>query len=72
VCQTTGRRCSETSYLEFDHVVPYGRGGSSKEASNLRLLCKAHNQYAAEGVYGKHFMERCRGKRESGEKTLSD
>ncbi len=33
-----GGICGSTLRLEFDHVVPRGRGGSS-EAGNLRILC---------------------------------
>jgi Holliday junction resolvasome RuvABC DNA-binding subunit len=36
------------------------RGGEST-ASNVRLLCRAHNQFEAEQVFGQAFME---GKRE--------
>jgi predicted restriction endonuclease len=52
-----GRRCETLSFLEFDHVRPKGRGGTS-EAENTRLLCQAHNALAAEGAYGKDFMQR--------------
>ena len=41
-----GGICGSTLRLEFDHVVPRGRGGSS-EAANLRLLCRFHNQLTA-------------------------
>ena len=51
----TGRRCSERSDLEVDHVVPIARGGRTT-LDNLRLLCAAHNQYEAERVYGEAFM----------------
>lgn len=54
-----GRRCSCKEHLEFDHVQPFGLGGES-EPSNLRLLCKAHNQMMAERVYGREFMEKKR------------
>jgi 5-methylcytosine-specific restriction endonuclease McrA len=56
----SGRRCAATTRLEFDHETPVARGGESTLA-NLRLRCRAHNQYAAEQAYGKEFM---RGKRE--------
>ena len=52
----TGRRCSERSDLEIDHIVPLARGGLTV-LENLRLLCAAHNQYEAERVYGEGFME---------------
>lgn len=43
----TGQRCAATTWLEIDHVRPYCLGGSSEDASNLRLLCRAHNQLEA-------------------------
>lgn len=57
-----GRRCDSDVRLEFDHVVPVARGGAST-AANLRLLCRAHNQHAAERTFGEGFMRR---KRERG------
>jgi hypothetical protein len=50
-----GKRCDETSRLEYDHEVPVALGGETTVA-NLRLRCRAHNQYAAECVYGAGFM----------------
>lgn len=49
-----GHRC-ESRRVEFDHIVPVARGGSSTVA-NLRLRCRAHNQYAAEREFGAAFM----------------
>lgn len=51
----TGHRCSARRHLEFDHIQPVARGGSSS-ASNLRLRCRAHNQYEADRTYGAEFM----------------
>ncbi|WP_397427890.1 HNH endonuclease [Pseudolysinimonas sp.] len=39
---TTGVRCLSRQFLELDHVKPRALGGGD-EASNLRLLCRAHN-----------------------------
>jgi hypothetical protein len=50
-----GKRCDETSRLEYDHEIPVALGGLTTFA-NLRLRCRAHNQYAAECVYGVGFM----------------
>jgi 5-methylcytosine-specific restriction endonuclease McrA len=55
-----GHRCESRTRLEFDHVHPVARGGEGTIA-NLRLRCRAHNQFEAERVYGERFM---RGKRE--------
>jgi hypothetical protein len=57
-----GRRCESKTRLEYDHIEPVARGGQST-VSNLRLRCRAHNQFAAECTYGHEFM---RGKREQG------
>lgn len=54
-----GRRCECRTDLEFDHVVPLARGGLTT-VENVRLCCRAHNQYEAERVFGEGFM---RGKR---------
>jgi hypothetical protein len=47
-----GKRCSETRYLQFDHIIPHALRGEST-SKNLRLLCPAHNQLEAEKVFGK-------------------
>jgi 5-methylcytosine-specific restriction endonuclease McrA len=51
----TGKRCTETRFLEYDHVHPVARGGQATVAI-LRLRCRAHNQYEAERTYGAGFM----------------
>lgn len=51
-----GERCFETSYLEFDHIVPVAKGGTNEE-NNLRLLCRVHNQHMADVHFGKSFMD---------------
>jgi hypothetical protein len=48
---TTGRRCGSRYQLEFDHKVPFARGGKST-VENLRLRCRAHNQWHAIEAYG--------------------
>jgi 5-methylcytosine-specific restriction endonuclease McrA len=52
---TQGRRCEERSMLEYGHALPVARGGRST-VENLRLRCRAHNQYEAECAYGAGFM----------------
>jgi len=54
-----GRRCGETSALEFDHRDGFARTRLHR-ADRIRLLCRAHNQHAAEQMYGRAFMERAR------------
>lgn len=47
-----GNRCPESARLEYDHIVPWARGGRSDEVSNIRLACKTHNALAARRVFG--------------------
>lgn len=35
-------RCGATSYLEFDHIIPFSKGGANTEG-NVRLLCRKCN-----------------------------
>ena len=55
----TGRRCDETGAVEFDHVDGFAKT-PVHEAARIRLLCRAHNQHAAEKMYGRNFMEQKR------------
>ncbi len=52
-----GHRCEERKFLEFDHIDPVSRGGEAT-AERMRLLCRAHNQYEAERVFGIPFIQR--------------
>ncbi len=52
----TGKRCDCERGLQYDHIVPFARGGASNTPQNLRLLCAAHNRLAAEHVFGLEFM----------------
>jgi 5-methylcytosine-specific restriction endonuclease McrA len=56
---TTGHRCGERRFLQFDHVEPVARGGRAT-VQGIRLRCRAHNQYEAERVFGADFMSRKR------------
>jgi hypothetical protein len=47
-----GVRCTARAFLEIDHQEPWARGGRDT-LDNLRLLCRAHNQMAAEEHFGK-------------------
>ena len=51
----TGRRCEARRGIEFDHVNEVARGGDTT-VTNTRLLCRAHNQHAAERTFGAEFM----------------
>jgi 5-methylcytosine-specific restriction endonuclease McrA len=52
----SGTRCPSCRTLEFDHIEPVARGGSST-VDNLRLRCRAHNQYSEEQIYDAEFMK---------------
>ncbi|HEU4578092.1 MAG TPA: HNH endonuclease signature motif containing protein [Polyangiaceae bacterium] len=57
-----GTRCASRAWLEIDHRHPRAKGGGS-EADNLRILCRAHNQLAAELEYGRAHMDGVRARR---------
>jgi hypothetical protein len=42
-----GSRCEERRFLQYDHVLPWARGGRSDDPQNIRQLCRSHNQWAA-------------------------
>jgi hypothetical protein len=61
-----GKRCKARRFLELDHEIPVARGGEAT-AENIRLLCRAHNQHAAERAFGAEFMDQ--KKREAGRRV---
>ena len=38
------RQCGSDYDLQYDHIVPYSRGGSSTDVSNIQLLCGPCNR----------------------------
>jgi 5-methylcytosine-specific restriction endonuclease McrA len=56
-----GKRCPNKAKLEFDHIIPIAKGGKTT-IDNLRLLCRAHNQHAADQAFGQAFMDRKRAR----------
>jgi len=49
---SNGWRCGTAEWLEFDHIRPWALGGRSDDPSNVRLLCRVHNQLAARRIFG--------------------
>jgi hypothetical protein len=56
---SNGQRCPSRSFLEFDHIEPFARGGHAT-VDGIRLRCRTHNQYGAEQAFGAEFMKRKR------------
>jgi 5-methylcytosine-specific restriction endonuclease McrA len=54
-----GHRCESQTRLQFDHVIPVAKGGTSS-ADNVRLLCFTHNQLEARRAFGDEFIDRKR------------
>ena len=52
-----GQRCGSRVFLEFDHSMPFGAGGKESE-DNLRLRCRAHNQWHARRYFGGKHIDR--------------
>jgi hypothetical protein len=36
-------KCGSNTDLHFDHVIPYSKGGSSRDPRNIQILCGHHN-----------------------------
>lgn len=47
-----GQRCGARAFLELDHERAWAKGGEDS-VENLRLLCRAHNQFLAEREFGR-------------------
>jgi hypothetical protein len=56
-----GERCTSCELLELDHRTPRAYGGTG-DATNIRVLCKAHNLYEAEQAFGRARIDvyRCK------------
>ena len=54
-----GRRCQARAFLELDHIEAKALGGAH-DVSNLRVLCRAHNQLRAEQTFGREHIEQKR------------
>jgi hypothetical protein len=51
-----GRRCEARAFVELDHTEGFART-RQHDAESTRLLCKPHNQHAADRMYGKAWMD---------------
>ena len=36
-------KCKSKEHLHFDHILPYSKGGTSRDERNIQLLCARHN-----------------------------
>ena len=52
-----GTRCNSRAWLEHDHIIPRGKGGTHDPA-NGRILCQPHNRLSAERAYGQDTITR--------------
>lgn len=52
-----GTVCGSRDWIEYDHLRPYAKGGKSDDPRNIRLLCRVHNQAAAEAIFGRRAPE---------------
>jgi len=55
-------RCASRYQLEVDHILPRAKGGSH-DLTNLRCLCRRHNQMMADLEFGPSFMQAKRQER---------
>ena len=53
-------RCTETSDLDYHHVIPWAAGGETR-VDNIELRCRAHNVYEARQFFGEQYDERAKG-----------
>jgi 5-methylcytosine-specific restriction endonuclease McrA len=51
-----GHRCAERGMLEFHHEEAFARGGPPT-TSNIRMLCRKHNQWLAERDFGRRYIQ---------------
>jgi len=38
------RICRSTKDLQYDHIIPWSKGGPSDDPNNIQLLCGYHNR----------------------------
>ena len=59
-----GRRCNSRVFLEIDHIQPFAAGGPAV-VENLRLMCRAHNQWHALRYFGRERIKAARSRSSS-------
>ncbi len=52
----SGERCQARAFIQLDHENPRTLGGPGT-TRNGRLLCRAHNLFEAEKVFGRQYIE---------------
>jgi len=52
----TGRRCTATAWLEYNHDEGFAFTGQH-DAASIHLLCRNHNRYEAKRMFGRAFMD---------------
>jgi hypothetical protein len=53
----SGKRCIEKRHLQFEHHMPFAKGGKNTEA-NIKFYCRAHNQLTAMEIFGQKNKDR--------------
>lgn len=44
------QKCGADDNLHFDHIIPYSKGGTSKDPENIQLLCARHNLSKSDNI----------------------
>ena len=67
-CEHVGPRgrCGSRAFIEFHHTKPRAVGGSGASAEEVMLVCRTHNQYAAELYFGRRWRYADRGEESAG------
>ena len=45
-------KCGSKDHIHLDHIIPFSKGGTSKDAKNIQLLCRRHNLKKSDKVGG--------------------